>query len=238
MRLSHIRPYEVIRVRPDEGLDLRDLWTRKVIQVRECLATRDLVPWGVLLARLVLGPAGVPVIDGQAVALPATEAEPLMKGLKREHREFRRRMPDADLLVFFKRIGMVFHHVWLDTVALRPMPTVVTAEGDEIVIARVSFDVLDGATVSAALARHPELVEQDDGSYVARTGERRAGARPPSRQARHEHDERDTASRARGPAERGRRIRAGAPGGSSSRRCRRREPSGAASSWNNLLATP
>jgi hypothetical protein len=31
-RLTHLRPYEVVGVRPDEGLDLLDLWVRKPIR--------------------------------------------------------------------------------------------------------------------------------------------------------------------------------------------------------------
>jgi hypothetical protein len=183
MRLSQIRPYEVTRVRPEEGLDLRDLWTRKIVRVRERLATRDVVQWDLVVTRVVLGPDGVPIIEGRLELLPATEAEPVLKRLRREHREFKRRVPEADLVTFFKRLGMVYHHVWLDAVALRPLPTVVTAEGDAIVIAKVIFDVVDGPALSAALARHPDLVEQDDGSYAWLETARatRSRVQPPAR---------------------------------------------------------
>jgi hypothetical protein len=183
MRLSQIRPYEVTHVRPEEGLDLRDLWTRKIVRVRERLATRDVVQWDLVVTRVVLGPDGVPTIEGRLELLPATEAEPVLKRLRREHREFKRRVPEAYLVTFFKRVGMVYHHVWLDTVALRPMPTLLTAEGDAIVVARVIFDVLDPPALSAALARHPDLVEQDDGSYAWLEASRatRSRVQPPAR---------------------------------------------------------
>src|SRR5262249_51675242 len=63
-RLTHLRPYEVVGVRLDEGLDLLDLWAGKRIRVQERLATRQVVQWDVLGARVMLGPAGIPLLDG------------------------------------------------------------------------------------------------------------------------------------------------------------------------------
>jgi hypothetical protein len=166
MRCSHVRPYEVMRVRPDEGLDLRDLWTRDTIHVSERRGTHQIVQWDVLVARVALGEHGVPVIDGYTYLLPATETEPLLERLKREHREFEREYPNADLATFFKQVAMIPFHLWLDRVGLRPLPKLVTAEGDEVLLAKTAFDILDGAALSAALAAHPALERQDDGGYT------------------------------------------------------------------------
>ena len=61
---------------------------------------------------------------------------------------------------------MVFHDLWLELVAQRSPPTLVTAEGNEVVLCRAVFDVHDRAALQAALANHPELERQDDGSYA------------------------------------------------------------------------
>src|SRR4030095_12536845 len=53
-----------------------------------------------------------------------------------------------------------------ELVAQRPLPAAVTAEGDEVVLCRAIFDVRDRAVLDAALASHPELERQDDGSYA------------------------------------------------------------------------
>ena len=120
LRTSHVRPYEVTAIRLDEGADLRDLWTQQTIQVRERSATRQLVQWDVLVARLVLGEHGVPVIDGHVYLLPAPESEPLRRRLREAHREFAREAPGADLAAFFKYAAPMLFHLWLDRVALRP----------------------------------------------------------------------------------------------------------------------
>ena len=166
MRLSHLRPYEVQAVRLDEGLDLLDLWAKKRVRVRERLATRQLVQWDVLAARVVLGPDGEPILDGSPYLYPASAKELILRLLRRLSRPLRGKLPRRDEPTFFKNIGMVFHDLWLELVARRPLPTSVTAEGDEVVLCRAVFDVRDRAALEAALANHPELERQDDGSYA------------------------------------------------------------------------
>jgi len=184
MRLSHLRLYEISRVRPEEGFDLTDLWTGDRLRVRERLGTRQLVPWDLLGARVMLGHAGVPVLDGLPYLYPALAKEQILKRLRRAHRDFKRVVSARDLTAFFKMRGMLFHHLWLDHVALRPLPRMVTAEGDEVVLARVVFDVKDQGAVAAALDRYPDLRHQDDGSYVWLEPEQAADRRPATRAAK------------------------------------------------------
>ena len=177
MHGSHLRPYEVVRVRPEEGLDLRDLWTRDTIRVAERRGTRQLVRFDVLCARIVLGPTGEPVIDWLPYLLPVAAAEPLLKSLRRMHRAYKKQVPHDTLGAFFKSVGMVFHYAWLDHVALRALPHMVTAEGDDFVFARVIFDVRDMTRMTAALEGCLDLERQDNGRYAwsERGEERRRG---------------------------------------------------------------
>ena len=166
MRLSHLRPYEVQGVRRDEGLDLLDLWANKRVRVRERLATSQLVQWDILAARIIIGPQGEPILDGSPYLYPAREKELILRVLRRLGRSLRGKLPRRDETTFFKNIGMVFHDLWLELVAQRSPPTLVTAEGNEVVLCRAVFDVHDRAALQAALANHPELERQDDGSYA------------------------------------------------------------------------
>lgn len=166
MRHSCLRPYEVVDVRPDEGLGLVDLWSGERVDVRERLGTRQLVRWDVLAVRVIDGPDGVPELHGVPYLYPPEAKAAVLAELRRRHRQLRRRLAEGDATAFFKRVGMVFHHFWLDYVALRPPPTVVTAEGHPIVLAKAVFDVSDRVAVERVLAGHPDLDRQDDGSYV------------------------------------------------------------------------
>lgn len=177
MRPTHLRLYEVVEVRPDEGLTLLDCWTGERRWVRERLGTRQLVRWDLLATRLMPGADGDPVIDGATHLYPAADKEEILTALRRTHRAFRRRFPGADPAAFFKHAGAVFHHLWLDLVALRPLPVLVTAEGDPVLLARAVFDVNDREALRAALASHPELDEEDEGRYAWRAPEDADGFR-------------------------------------------------------------
>jgi hypothetical protein len=88
-----------------------------------------------------------------------------MKELRSLHRKFRRQVPgdDAD---FFKRFGRLFFVWWIQYVILAARLAFRTAEGDEMVMARTVFDVRDRPALDRALAGHPDLDRQDDGSYA------------------------------------------------------------------------
>ena len=121
LRLSHVRPYEVIRSHGNERLDLRDLWAPESIEIPLPTGTKlQTAPSDVLVTRVVLGGHGRRVLDGFGYVLPAMEAAGLLKRLEHDHRELVRERPDADLATFFKQTAMIPFHLWLDRVALRP----------------------------------------------------------------------------------------------------------------------
>jgi hypothetical protein len=165
LRASHVRLYEVVEVRPEEGLRLDDLWTGERLWVPERLGTRQVVRWDLLAGRLLRGAQGDWALEGMPFLLPAGEREAALAELRKLHDGFAAELPEADLAGFFKYAAAFFHQLWLDLVALRPPPTVLTAEGDPFVLARVVFDVRDHAKVAAAMAGHPDLDAQNDGRH-------------------------------------------------------------------------
>jgi len=175
--LAHLRPYEVVGIKPGESLDLLDLWTGQRIQVEERLGTHQLAQWDILAARILLGAGDRPVIDGSAYIYPVDARGDILKDLRRGYRKLKGADPGIDLATFFKRMGRLFYLLWLQHVALRPAPRMVTSEGDAIVLSRVVFDVKDHAAVAAALAARPDLEPQRDGSYLwlQDTAEQRRG---------------------------------------------------------------
>src|SRR3989442_1393768 len=136
----------------------------------------------VLSARAIVDAGGEPVGGGSPSLSPPEAQDELLKLLRRAYRAFCREFPRESLTAFFKRMPILYHRFWLDTVALVPDPRLVTAEGDDIVLARVVFDVRDRGVVEAVLARHTDFARQDDGSYVWLEAEE-AGRKRPSRRA-------------------------------------------------------
>jgi hypothetical protein len=166
IRVTSMRLYQIETVEPEKGVHLVDLWTKDRVFVHERLGTAQMVRWDLIGARVVSNEAGIPMFEGGLYLYPVAEKALLLKTFKSLHRPFHRQFPDESLDAFFKRHAMVFHHAWLDLVVLRPLPRMVTAEGDEMIFTRVVFDVRDEAVVRAALAKRDDVDVQDDGSFV------------------------------------------------------------------------
>lgn len=162
-RRSHLRPYEVVEVRPEEGLRLRDLWEEgREVWVRERLATRQLVRWDVLALRLVEAAPGIHEIDGGVYHYPRERKDELLAMLHEAWDSFSARLPAAGAPAFFKRHGMLFQHFLVDLLR-RPKPTLVTAEGDPVELGNGVFAVKDEPALRRALAEHPAFaVEEGD----------------------------------------------------------------------------
>lgn len=166
MRASHLRLYEILTVKPDQGFELRDLWDDRRLYVRERSATRQLVTWDLIVGRI--GPSG----DGEIVfetlpyVFPAAVKDDLLKGLRKAHRVFIEEFGDGNIAEFFKRMAPVFHKLWLEHVALPPRPKLITGDGEPFVFAKVMFDLLDRqAAVDALAKRDDDIVDHGDGSY-------------------------------------------------------------------------
>jgi hypothetical protein len=106
------------------------------------------------------------VLEGAPYVFAAGDREELLQELRESRRAVLRRDPRGDLTGFFKQAGALFHQLWLDYTVFRPPPMVHTADGDPVEPATAIFDVRDGVAVPHALAGHPDLERQDDGSYV------------------------------------------------------------------------
>jgi hypothetical protein len=166
MRDSHLRLYEILEVKPDHGVQVRDLWDDRRFYVREVAATRQLVQWDLVVARI--GPAG----DGETVfeTLPylfrAADRDDLLKGLKKAHRMFTQQYADQNIRDFFRTMAPVFHKLWLERVALPPRPKLITGDGEAFVFAKAIFDLLDRQAAIHCLADRDDFVDQGDSSYV------------------------------------------------------------------------
>jgi hypothetical protein len=161
-----LRPYEVSEVLLDHGLRLRDLWTEEECFVNERSATHQLERWDLLTARVMPEADGTLGLEGGAYLYPQALKRQLLEGLRQERRRIRRKAPHIDDDLFLKRCAPFFNQFWLDHVFFPAMPTLVTAEGDMMGLGKVAFDIVDRAEVAAALAAHPELDMEGEGSYA------------------------------------------------------------------------
>lgn len=162
---THFRLYEVEQVDLNKGFLLNDLWTGESHRVQEKSATHFLVQWDLLAARLMNIEDGIWEIDGGIYNFHPGTKTSLLKELRSEYKQFQRHLPGNDDVAFFKRIGMMFNHWWLDWVVFRPMPQFVTFEGDTILLTKVIFTVGEPTQLANILEQHPNMKRLKDGQY-------------------------------------------------------------------------
>jgi hypothetical protein len=166
MRGSHLRLYEILEVKPEQGFDVRDLWDDRRFHVRERAATRQVVAWDLAVGRMGLAGDGETVFETLPYLFRASDKEDLLKGLRKAHQVFVQEFPDDGIGDFFKRMAPVFHKLWLERVAFMSRPKIVTGDGEPFIFAKVIFDLLDREAAVRAIVDRNDIAAQDDGSYV------------------------------------------------------------------------
>ena len=166
MRGSHLRLYEILEVKLDEGFEVRDLWDDRRLWVRERSATRQIVVWDLVVARIGPSGDGSTVFETLPYLFPAAAKNDLLTGLRKAHRVFTRQFPNKDIADLFKTMTPVFHKLWLEQVALPPPSKIVTGDGEPFVFAKVRFDLCDRDKVTGSFAVRDDVIDQGNGSYV------------------------------------------------------------------------
>jgi hypothetical protein len=153
MRDTHMGLYEILEVRPQQGLTLADQVSGEKIDVAENLLTSQVFAFDVLAARVVLGPSAAFELDGAVYLFKQHDLPPLRDALQGSR--------DAGSLKDVAAVAI--NQYYIDNYLLRPFPTVLTAEGHETMPSRVVF-AIDGAA-REKLAAHPRFEEVHDGSF-------------------------------------------------------------------------
>jgi hypothetical protein len=101
-RDTHLRLYEVLETKPDQGLGLRDLWDEERLWVVERLASRRLVSGDVLVARVGKRTDGKSVFEEAPYLFWPSDKEQLVKLLCGTHQIFTAQFRDKGTIDFLK----------------------------------------------------------------------------------------------------------------------------------------
>lgn len=163
---SHLRLYEAEAVELGAGVRLLDLWTGERSVALPGTATQAIVTWDLLAARVTTDELGRYVFEGGVYRYPSDARQQILSRLRRAHRRYARTSPGADLPAFFRRHGMLFHHLWLELVAFPQPPQVTTSEGDPLMFCQAVFDTEHVDEVRSLIAGHGDTRPTSESKFV------------------------------------------------------------------------
>ena len=163
---ANLRLYEVEEVVRGTGVRLVDLWTGRRVDVTERTATDRIVTWDLLGARVAPDGFGGHVFEGGLYLYPAEAKDHILAHFRRLYRRHQRRFPRDDADAFFRKQGMIFHHLWLKLVAFPEPLQVLTSEGDPLLFCRAVFETDDVDGLRRLIAEQPDVRALQDGRYA------------------------------------------------------------------------
>ena len=152
--------FEVVRIKIDEAIELRDIWRRRRFWIKERSATRSVGLRDVLAGWVMKGEDGS-YLEGAITHVPRLWAAPVVARLREimtELRNDRRRSWRARHELLVATVSAVFAGVR----ATPPMPTLANYDGHPLVLARATYTLRDPSAVIACLGEAPGL-EYDEG---------------------------------------------------------------------------
>ena len=167
LRGTAMRLYEIVDLSPGASVDLRDVLTGTRVQVHERLGSRSFTRHMHVAARVVdRGPSGQSEIESGLLQIPELIRPSVVSQLADQCADHHRERPEAEEVEFFEEMAPFFHEVWMTCLFEPPVPDLKNTDGDDLLLTRMRFDVIDRAGLEGALDRSADLERDDDGRAV------------------------------------------------------------------------
>lgn len=143
--------FEVLHIRVDEGMEVRDLLEERTLWISERSATRQLER-GDLIASWVLVEGDRFTLDGAVCHVPARMSAAFIAGLRKDRDALKIKRSELD---WRKRNGLLSRRaapLLEEVFGAAPTPTLVNHDGDKILFSSARYDVLDSARVEQVLS--------------------------------------------------------------------------------------
>lgn len=144
---SRFSLFEVQRVEPEEGIEIKDLLTGEVLFARDVTASRHSALWDCLLIRVEEAEGGGMQLSGVGLAIPRPHCQPLRQWILGEQ--------EKSGLPWPRYLRANSHRLRQKALELHEKAAaslkMMSAEGDPLVFSKAAYDVLDGPAVVRAL---------------------------------------------------------------------------------------
>ncbi len=160
---THLGLYEVQEAKPGEGLRLLDLTDGGESWVVERSASRELVRWDLLGARMMQRPDGHWEMEAELYPVPVEFKGELVRRSVKLRRLLQDLPPHLGRPAWRLELGPLMNRAWM-AAYLRPVPRIVTTEGDDLVITTLVFELDDHAETERVLESCAELERGEEDS--------------------------------------------------------------------------
>ena len=163
LRETSMRLYEVEDLSPGQSLTLREIPDGMKVTVRERLGSRSLWRHALIAARIISrGPSGGPEIERGLLSIPELIREPVVSQFIAYHQEFQKNNPAAGETEFYKGACPFIHEAWLSSLLDPKIPKLANTDGEDLLLTRVQFDIVDPAALESALDKAQELDREEE----------------------------------------------------------------------------
>lgn len=156
--------FEVLEVRRDEGLLLRDVATGEVVFVHERLATLQMRP-GCLLLTWVMLLAGRLELLGIGTSLPPAHVGRVRTAFEAAVARRRAQAPNAPVASVTAGAMADAHRALRDAVRAY-VPRALDPHGHEVLACDATYELRDAAEAQARLSAHPDFVASGEARFV------------------------------------------------------------------------
>lgn len=163
LRQTSMRLYEVVDAVAGVSLTLRDAIEGGQVTVTERRGSRSLGRHMYVAARVVpRGPSGGPEMEMGTLHIPALVKDAVIDQLRAHRVRFLDEHRGAPIDEFYKTMPPFFHDVWAGSFLDTHVPMLKT-DGEDMVVTKVTFDIVDDHQLSRALDAHAEFERQETG---------------------------------------------------------------------------
>ena len=158
--------YEVVDALPGVSLTLRDVLEGDQVTVRERLGSRTINRFDWLAARIVpRGASGQPEIEAGLFDIPPLLHQAVRSQLSSFREAFLRERPGVGVGAFYKEMAPFFHDAWVGAILEPPVPELRNTDGEQMVVTRVIFDVLDAPALVRSLDGKEGIERVDESAW-------------------------------------------------------------------------
>jgi hypothetical protein len=165
LRESIISLYEIQEVFPDKGFIAKDLLLGGNLEIRDRSASRSLVRWDVIAAR-VTSFEDIYIMPGSIYPYSQGSKDEIIEGIMECFDDYKLDYTDVALRDFLKDEGSIFNFFWCENILNPPEIKLHTTTGEPFLFSKAVFNIKDKGALIAGLKAAENIDEDNESEFI------------------------------------------------------------------------